>query len=333
MMPDIDGVTVTRQLRASPETKDIPIIMFTAKTQLEDKLGGFEAGADAYLTKPTQPRELVAQVKAVLALSQRNRAAIAKSVPVQRERGFVVGVISAKGGLGVSTLALNLGASLLRHNKKDVVVADFRPGCGTIGLELGYSESQGLNRLLEMGPAEITVQTVEPELVRHASQLRLLLSSFEPQDAKYQNAVENFVAIAQQLAYLARYTILDLGPSLTPVNDSVIERCNLIIVVLEPVTNTIIQTKAMVEYIQSVKGMEDSRIMYSLVNRVRTGMQLSSSQVQDQFGRHIAVLFPAAPEQLYQASLAHLPIVNQQPESVIAQQFSSFVERVIQRGG
>jgi DNA-binding response OmpR family regulator len=56
MMPDMDGVEVTRRLRAEPSTRDIPIIMFTAKTQVEDKILGFEAGADDYLTKPTQPR-------------------------------------------------------------------------------------------------------------------------------------------------------------------------------------------------------------------------------------------------------------------------------------
>src|SRR4030042_4271034 len=55
MMPDIDGVEVCRRLRASPETKDILIIMFTAKSQTDDKVEGFDAGADDYLTKPTQP--------------------------------------------------------------------------------------------------------------------------------------------------------------------------------------------------------------------------------------------------------------------------------------
>src|SRR4030042_1499026 len=66
MMPEMDGYEVARKLRADPATSDIPIIMFTAKTQVDDKVQGFEAGADDYLTKPTQPRELFAHVKAVL---------------------------------------------------------------------------------------------------------------------------------------------------------------------------------------------------------------------------------------------------------------------------
>jgi Response regulators consisting of a CheY-like receiver domain and a winged-helix DNA-binding domain len=57
MMMDMDGYEVCRRLRANPETRPIPIIMFTAKTLIDDKVAGFEAGADDYLTKPTHPAE------------------------------------------------------------------------------------------------------------------------------------------------------------------------------------------------------------------------------------------------------------------------------------
>ncbi len=66
MMPDMDGLTVIRLLRADPETQNVLIIIFTSKNQTDDKLEGFGVGADDYLTKPTQPREILAHVKAVL---------------------------------------------------------------------------------------------------------------------------------------------------------------------------------------------------------------------------------------------------------------------------
>jgi CheY-like chemotaxis protein len=56
MMPDMDGYEVTRRLRQNPSTLETPILMFTAKTQLDDKVVGFEVGANDYLTKPTSPR-------------------------------------------------------------------------------------------------------------------------------------------------------------------------------------------------------------------------------------------------------------------------------------
>jgi len=70
MIPKIDGWQVCEQLREDPATKDIPVIMLTARTQIEDKLKGFEAGADDYVTKPFSPRELVARVKRVLARAE-----------------------------------------------------------------------------------------------------------------------------------------------------------------------------------------------------------------------------------------------------------------------
>ena len=72
MMPDMDGYEVTRRLRSDPALAHIPIIMFTAKTMVDDKVAGFESGVDDYLTKPAHPAELTAHVKAVLARATQN---------------------------------------------------------------------------------------------------------------------------------------------------------------------------------------------------------------------------------------------------------------------
>jgi len=71
MMPDMDGYQVCRQLRLDPVTSSTPILMFTAKSQVEDKVAGYDAGVDEYITKPIHPAELVARVKAIMKRSQR----------------------------------------------------------------------------------------------------------------------------------------------------------------------------------------------------------------------------------------------------------------------
>ena len=63
MLPDIDGIEVCRRIRA---TSDIPILMLTARDEDVDKIIGLEVGADDYMTKPFNPRELVARVKSIL---------------------------------------------------------------------------------------------------------------------------------------------------------------------------------------------------------------------------------------------------------------------------
>src|SRR4030095_2767206 len=88
MMPDMDGYEVCRRLRANPDTKGIPIIMFTAKTLVDDKVAGFEAGADDYLTKATHPGELASRVKAILARSATQRRR-------DTRKGVTIGVVGA----------------------------------------------------------------------------------------------------------------------------------------------------------------------------------------------------------------------------------------------
>jgi two-component system, OmpR family, alkaline phosphatase synthesis response regulator PhoP len=72
MLPDIDGLEVCRQIRSS---SDVPILMLTARDDDIDKIVGLEVGADDYLTKPFNPRELVARIKSIL----RRSTASAKS--------------------------------------------------------------------------------------------------------------------------------------------------------------------------------------------------------------------------------------------------------------
>lgn len=66
MLPLMDGLEVCRNLRSAEQTKGIPIIMLTAKSEEIDKILGLELGADDYITKPFSVRELMARIKAVL---------------------------------------------------------------------------------------------------------------------------------------------------------------------------------------------------------------------------------------------------------------------------
>ncbi len=66
MMPGTSGIELAKRLRSDPTTKDLPIIMLTAKADEDNKVQGLEAGIDDYITKPFSPKELIARLKAVL---------------------------------------------------------------------------------------------------------------------------------------------------------------------------------------------------------------------------------------------------------------------------
>ena len=78
MLPGMSGLALAKQLRTDPRTRDLPVIMVTARTDEADKVAGLEAWVDDYVTKPFSPRELKARIKAVL----RRRAPEAAQEPL-----------------------------------------------------------------------------------------------------------------------------------------------------------------------------------------------------------------------------------------------------------
>jgi two-component system, OmpR family, phosphate regulon response regulator PhoB len=80
MLPDISGMEVCRTLRATPETKNIPIVMLTAKGEEIDRLLGFELGADDYVVKPFSVRELLLRVRVIL---RRSRPPVSEEASIQ----------------------------------------------------------------------------------------------------------------------------------------------------------------------------------------------------------------------------------------------------------
>ena len=79
-MPGMDGYKLARQLRGAPRTALVPIVFLTAKDETADRIEGFRAGVDAYLTKPFEPDELIAVVKGILNRVERTHSQIARLV-------------------------------------------------------------------------------------------------------------------------------------------------------------------------------------------------------------------------------------------------------------
>lgn len=327
MMPDMDGYEVTRRLRDNPLTVDIPILMFTAKIQLDDKVTGFEVGADDYLTKPTHPSELQSHIRALLSRTGEKSGAERNNQP--EEDGYVIGLISARGGLGVSSLASNLAASLFKEIQEDVILAELTPGQGSLGLDLGISTEGGLSELLTSPPAEVTREKIAEQLVEHASGIKLLGASNHPRDFHLINQVSQYENLVARLSRLGRFIVLDLGMGLPPFVQRLLPLFHEVIVVLEGSPNTISHTRALIDDLIEF-GADKSHIAAVLNNRVRSEEQTPWTEVQGQLGYPVITTLTPAPELFVQASRLQTPAVVCQPESETAQQVSKLVERITQ---
>ena len=326
-MPNMDGYEVTRQLRQNPITANTPILMFTAKTQLDDKVAGFEVGADDYLTKPTHPSELQAHVKALLARSGQRETKGKTSA--QTQHAHVIGVLAVRGGLGVSTVAMNLATGLYTRSQSDVALAEMVPGKGTLGLDLGLTSQKALVKFLSGPPSEVTRERVKTALVQHISGVKLLLASDHPSDVHLTSQVAQYEALLEKLALLSRYLVLDLDNGLPPFTQKLLPACNDIVIVMEGIPNTILHTKSLIEDLTKL-GVKKERISVVLNNRIRSDTQLPASVVQDKLENPITVTLTPAPELLTQATRMQTAAILCQPDGVTAKQIFKLVDHLIQ---
>jgi CheY-like chemotaxis protein/MinD-like ATPase involved in chromosome partitioning or flagellar assembly len=328
MMPQMDGYEVARRLRANPETAHIPILMFTARTQIEDRVAGFESGADAYLTKPAHPAELQTQVRSLL---DRNKDRPRQATSPVENMAYAVGVIAARGGTGVTTVALNLASSLNQSAEGDVVLAELRPGQGSLGMDLDLTSPRNLSDLLAMQPGEITRSKIRDVLVEHPSGLRLLLASFQPRDLTLISNTQQFETLAQRLAFMARFVIYDFGAGLTAFSQRLAKIfCGEVIIVVEPTPTAIIHTRALLENLVDL-GVDQHRLINVVNYRNTQETPLTPAQVENQLGQPLAVTITPAGETLGQARSAHAIPVLMEPDNLLRQQFLTLAQQVIGR--
>jgi len=327
MMPEMDGYEVTKLLRCNPLTANTPILMFTAKTQLDDKVTGFEAGADDYLTKPTHPTELQAHVKALLSRVTKGKLSTAP-LPVDR-RALTIGVLSPRGGQGVSTVAVNLGHALRIATRAEVIVAELRPGMGSLGPDMGDPDPKALAGLLSGNVAEMTRQKVREKLFIHDTGLRLMFGSTHPKDAALMNSVASMDTLVNRMSFLSPYLVLDLGASLTPVAQKLAPSCDLVFVLVEPVPNSVVHTKMLMDDLAGL-GLQKRSIKVVVVNRIRSDTQLPLSAVEDKLGQAPVVTITPAPELMYTAARNNTTVIAVRPDSLTAQQFSRLASVVLE---
>ncbi len=323
MMPDMDGFEVTRRLRAQPLTATIPILMFTAKSQVEDKVTGYEAGVDDYLTKPVHPAELVAHIKALLTRT-RTRATPAAN------RGHVIGVVAPRGGLGTSTMVLNLAIGYVQKTSSDIIAAELRPGHGTWTSDLDFTRVGGLCKLLSLKIGDLNPEVVEKELLRTTYGVRLLTASNDLRDVSLAANTPQLETVINHLATLSPLVLLDIGACFLANYDQILSLCSEIILITEPYPAMITSTKNYLGMLKELGFGKSKLLRVIMSNRVRADVQLSVTQVQEELGIKIAQVIPPAPEIAFQATRRKIPIIQAQPDGLIAQQFNRLAEMLIE---
>ncbi len=327
MMPDPDGYQVARQLRDNPQTSATPILMFTAKSQLESKVAGYEAGADDYLTKPVHPAELIARIKALFTRSKTRGTG-----PLLTRRGYVIGIMAAKGGLGVSTLALNLALAYYQKTRAEVIAAEMRPGQGTWAGELAFSNSDGLTNLLAMRAGDITLEDVEKQLTSTTYGIRLLLATSRSADShRLAESLPQLEVLLFHLFTLGSFITLDIGTPCTPGIEKMLDSIDELILVTEPQPHSVKRTGQLMDELSSLGFSLTKPCSVVINNRVRADMQLSAVQIQEMLNRPKTPFIPGVSEQSYQAAVRNIPLGFLQPDGIYMQQINELASQYASR--
>lgn len=316
MLPVKDGFEVARDLHRSPETASIPILMVTARTSVADKTKGYESGADIFLTKPVQQMDLQANIKVLLMQRKARKAAVA-------EHSYVVGVMAAKGGMGVSTTALNLAAAYARIYGEKVIAAELRPGGGTWADELNLPQVFGMDELLKMDSAEINPVVIDSLLTTTDFRARLLLASNLGAEPTYAGSPAQYEAIIAGLSQLASLVVLDIGTFFSAAVPQMLTRCNEVVAIAEPQQLSIKQTRRLLDLLRPGPGTGGLRpITVVSFNRSRSEMTMSVSQIEESLRHPVALGIPPAMELAAFAARRLAPMALAQPDSLTAQQFA-----------
>jgi pilus assembly protein CpaE len=320
MMADMDGYEVCRRMRGNPETRAIPIIMFTAKTLIDDKVAGFEAGADDYLTKPTHPAELASRIKAVLG----RNATVSQHV---RPQGVAIGVLGSKGGIGTTTVAVNMATSLAQ-TKQRPIVADFQLGTGAVAAQFGLTgKLDGMATVLTRPVAEIRGPLVMQHLVNHTTGVRILASSTDPKEAHTKYPLDAALATVKALKSLGTHIFCDLGTGYTELTGKLLSSLDKLVVLVEPIPMAMSAAEHLLSALKA--DFENKPILLVVVNRSPLARYtITWTDVEARLGQSVAGMVSAAPEVAYQALETGQPIVLLQPNAVVSNQLIKLAQTV-----
>ncbi len=269
MMPDMSGIEVCRRLRSKPSTREIAVIMLSALGQSDDKVKGFEVGADDYLSKPVNAAELVARVKALL-----NRASMSRP-----SSAYTIGMMGVKGGVGITTTAVNVALSLANQGHS-VIYFECRANGGEVKYHLKLEAESDFGHLLSHDPLQIFHPEIIRCLVTHSSGLQLFMA---PEvNHKQPLTVGHIEKFFDVFSSRADYIIIDLPAIADQTAWRTLELSDQILLFTEPNLLSTYCAKRHIDLVRSWGILERANLV--MIHRAQSSTNMNWVEVENRAG-------------------------------------------------
>ena len=338
MMPEITGWEVVRRLRSDEKLTHIPIIMFSAVEEAEQKLAGFNAGADDYLTKPTEPEEMIERVQSLLAdVPPRDAAKESpKPAPVPQDDLFktrkvdlrtpsetvspttglamqnnLIVVVGARGGAGTTTMSINLAASLAQIGVPTTLV-DLDLTQGHIALYLKQKAVRNINHLASLTTGKLKTQYADA-ITAYDENFQLILARTNLLDQRNTLSVNQTNDLVQSLVKPGSCVVVDIGRGITAVSRPLIEQADQIIVCVRPERVSLAAAKKLLTRIKNLLFPHTAlgAVLFDFVG----GREIPQKAIESYLGQQMLAVVTVQSQELAQSVNKGVPLVTLQPES------------------
>ncbi|RMG97801.1 MAG: response regulator [Chloroflexi bacterium] len=324
VMPGLDGIEVTKRIRRDPAYAHLPILMLTGESDLEDKLGAFEAGADDYLGKPFEVAELAARLTALLRRAEAIKAAQTKQVE-SGEKATLIAVHSLRGGVGTTSLATNLAVALNNLWQVPTLLLDMALTAGQIALMLNKPLKHTWADLSEFGPEELDVEATKGIVSKHECGLHFISSPANPTQAE----MVQHETISKAVSLLRpgyEYIVADLPHDFSDYSLDVLDSADTILLVLSP-EMAAIRAAAIALDTYNKLGYDKDKIKL-IINWTFEQGGLAQKKIEAALHHPVSLVVPFAPNLFVGSINRGIPFVLNHPENSVSALMEDFAFRL-----
>jgi pilus assembly protein CpaE len=258
-MPNMNGLELTRRLRADHRTARIPVIMLSARKQADDVLTGYAEGADEYIPKPVEMAVLAAKVEVLI-----RRFATTRGSTAAKRGGNVVLFVHGKGGVGCTTLAVNAAVALAATTIYRVTLLDLNLEFGNAPMLMNLTSGRTLADLAENAHEQLDDATFATYLEQDRSGVRVLAGSDVPERAE----LVTVPAVQQAIDHLQKqsdYVVIDAPASFSQQVLAALDVADAAVIVTSAHLPSLKATKQALEVLEKLSYPQEHTVL--VVNR------------------------------------------------------------------